>query len=659
MSQVQFDILKRALEREKAARKQAEKILESKAEELYQLSQKLKYSNTELEKLVKEKTSELKGVFENIIDAYVVIDLWGNVIKMNDPAIDLLGFNNSIEDLNLIELVDISELDRVKDNFQLLLQEGHITNFEIKINTKLNEQKLVHINASIITDENNKPIAAQGIVRDITKQKADEEQLKESKNRLSTLILNLESAVVLEDENRKITLTNKKFTELFNIDISPDELKGMDYKIASEQNSVLFKNPKAFLEKTRAIDEKKETILGDELEMIDGKILERNYVPIVLEDQSKGFLWTFKDVTLKRTYRKRLENEKQKYYNIISNMNLGLVEVDPEDEILMVNQSFIEMTGYSEEELIGIKGKEVLPILEDRDLMKEKVIDRKKGKTESYELRIRNKQGDLKYWLVSGAPNYDLNGKIIGSIGINFDITEIKNLQLQKENLLKKLEKSNDELHEYAHVVSHDLKSPLRSINALVSWIKADNKGKIDETSLQNFAHIETTLEKMEQLITDVLEYSSIGSDDSEKVEVDINFMVNDLIKILYIPTHIKVNILKTLPSIKVHKIKLQQVFQNLISNAIKFLDKEVGVIDINVEELNNHYKFSIKDNGIGIDKKFHDKIFKIFHALNKSKDSTGIGLSIVKKIIELHEGNIWLESEPTVGTTFYFTLKK
>ena len=659
MSQNQFDILKRALEREKAARKQAEKILEKKAAELYQLSQQLKHSNTELEKLVKEKTSELKGVFENIIDAYVVIDLWGNVLKMNEPAIDLLGFDNSNEEINLLGLVDILELDKVKEAFQLLLQEEHVTNLEIIINTKLNEQKLVHINASIITDENNKPIAAQGIVRDITKQKADEEQLIESENRLSTLILNLESAVILEDENRKITLTNKKYTELFNIDITPDELKGMDYKIASEQNSVLFKNPKAFLDRTRAIDEKKETILGDELEMIDGKILERNYVPIVLEDQSKGFLWTFKDVTLNRTYRKRLENEKQKYYNIISNMNLGLVEVDPEDEILMVNQSFIEMTGYSEEELIGIKGKEVLPILEDRDLMKQKVIDRKKGKTESYELRIRNKQGDIKYWLVSGAPNYDLNGNNIGSIGINFDITEIKNLELQKENLLKKLEKSNEELHEYAHVVSHDLKSPLRSINALVSWIKADNKDKIDETSLQNFAYIETTLEKMEQLITDVLEYSSIGSDDTEKREVDINLVVNDLIKILYIPDHVKVNILNTLPTIKGHKTKLQQVFQNLISNAIKFLDKEVGVIDINVEELNTHYKFSIKDNGIGIDKKFHDKIFKIFHALNKNKDSTGIGLSIVKKIIELHEGDIWLESEPTVGTTFYFTLKK
>jgi len=659
MSQNQIDILKRALEREKAARKQAEKILEKKAAELYQLTQQLKYSNTELEKLVKEKTSELKGVFENIIDAYVVIDLWGNVLKMNDPAIALLGFDNSNEDINLTELVDISESEKVKDGFQLLIKDGHITNFEIKINTKLNVHKLVHINASIILDENNKPIAAQGIVRDITKKKANEEQLIESENRLSTLILNLESGVVLEDENRKITLTNKKFSELFNIDKSPDELKGMDCKTASEQNSVLFKNPVAFLERMRAINEEKEAVLGDEIEMINGKILERNYVPIIQGDQSKGYLWTFKDVTLNRTYRKRLENEKQKYYNIISNMNLGLVEVDPEDKILMVNQSFIKMTGYSEEELIGIKGKELLPVLEDRDLMKEKVRDRKKGRTESYELRIRNKQGDVKHWLISGAPNYDINGNIIGSIGINFDITEIKNLQLQKENLLKKLEKSNDELHEYAHVVSHDLKSPLRSINALVSWIKADNKDKIDETSLQNFAHIETTLEKMEQLITDVLQYSSIGSDDTDKQEVDINLLVNDLIKILYIPDHIKVNILNTLPTIKGHKTKLQQVFQNLISNAIKFLDKEVGIIDINVEELNTHYKFSVKDNGIGIDKKFHDKIFKIFHALNKSKDSTGIGLSIVKKIIELHEGDIWLESEPTVGTTFYFTLKK
>jgi signal transduction histidine kinase len=135
--------------------------------------------------------------------------------------------------------------------------------------------------------------------------------------------------------------------------------------------------------------------------------------------------------------------------------------------------------------------------------------------------------------------------------------------------------------------------------------------------------------------------------------------MFKELIAMLYVPKHIKIKSLKQLPTLKGDKTKLQQLFQNLISNAIKFIDKDKGEIIIDVEDLKSHYKFSIKDNGIGIEKKFHDKIFKIFHALNKSKDSTGIGLSIVKKIVDLHEGEIWLDSEPNVGTTFYFTLKK
>ena len=100
-------------------------------------------------------------------------------------------------------------------------------------------------------------------------------------------------------------------------------------------------------------------------------------------------------------------------------------------------------------------------------------------------------------------------------------------------------------------------------------------------------------------------------------------------------------------------------MFQNLISNALKFIDKEKGIVEIDVLDKKTHYQFSIKDNGMGIEEKYHKKIFEIFHSLNKSKDSTGIGLSIVKKIIELHEGEIWLESEPNLGTTFYFTLKK
>ncbi len=651
MSQNQTEILERALKREKAARKAAEKILEEKSRELYFTSQRL-------EQLVDEKSSQLEGVFENIIDAYVVMDLKGNVIKFNEAATKLFGYDISVEDINVQNLIYKKDYQYAMQSFMELADKGFFKDYEARVYTKSKEVKWVHINASVIFDKDKKPLAAQGVVRDITDQKKSEEQLIESENRLASLVVNLDSGIVLEDENRNIVLTNNKFCELFGINASPKDLVGIDCKAASEQNKVLFKNPEAFVERMRAIDADKKVVLGDELEMLDGKILERNYTPIVIGEKSKGYLWTFTDVTLKRTYRKSLEAQKQKYYNIIANMNLGMVELNNNDEILMVNQSFEKMSGYTEAEVIG-KNARMLFAADDDDVLKEEREKRKDGISNSYEFKAICKKGKTRHWLVSGAPNYNIDGEVIGSIGIHLDVTDTKSLELQKEKLLEKLEKSNDELQEYAHIVSHDLKSPLRSINALVSWLKEDNKGVLDDASLQNFGLIESTLEKMEQLITDVLNYSSVGADNTIKADVDLNSMVSELVSMLYIPDHIEVKSLNVLPNIKGDRTKLQQVFQNLISNSVKFIDKAKGSIIIDVEDLKTHYKFSIKDNGIGIEKKYHDKIFKIFHSLKKSKDSSGIGLSIVKKIIDLHEGEIWLESEPNVGTTFYFTLKK
>ena len=652
MSQEQVEILKRALAREKSARKAAEKILEEKSRELYFTSQKL-------ENLLDAKSSELQGVFENIVDAYVVIDFEGNILKFNEAATKLFGYDIEKENIKVANLIYKDDFQYAINSFNQLEKNGFFKDYETRVYTKSKEVKWVHINGSIVFDKHNKPIAAQGIVRDITSEKASEEKLIESENRLSTLILNLDSGIILEDENRKIVLSNTKFCELFKLKAKPADLIGMDCVSAAEHNKLLFIDPEAFIQRMDAIDNAKKVVIGDELVMVDGTILERNYMPINISGKSKGFLWTFTDVTLKRTYRKRVEAQKQKYYNIIANMHLGLVEVNNDDEILMINQSFTEMSGYTEEELLGKKSREIYPIDDGSGVIEEEQEKRKKGESSSYELKAICKFGKTRHWLISGAPNYNLEGEIIGSIGIHLDITELKSLELQKEKLLLKLERSNDELQEYAHIVSHDLKSPLRSIDALVSWLKEDNKGKLDDMSLKNFELIEATLEKMEQLISDVLDYSSVGTDSTDKADVDLNKKINNIMSMLYIPEHIEIKLINALPTIKGDATKLQQLFQNLISNAVKFIDKEKGLITIDFEDLKSHYKFSIKDNGIGIEKQFHDKIFKIFHALNKSKDSTGIGLSIVKKIVDLHEGQIWLESEVNVGTTFYFTLKK
>ena len=135
--------------------------------------------------------------------------------------------------------------------------------------------------------------------------------------------------------------------------------------------------------------------------------------------------------------------------------------------------------------------------------------------------------------------------------------------------------------------------------------------------------------------------------------------LVKELKQILFFPEHISLIIKSKLPVIKGDQTKLQQLFQNLISNAVKFIDKDRGLIEIDVIDKKSFYEFSVKDNGIGIEPKYHEKIFKIFHSLNRSKESTGIGLSIVKKIVDLHDGNIWLKSKPGLGTTFFFSLKK
>lgn len=659
MSQKKIDILERALAREKAARKQAEKILEDKSAELYELTVKLSKANLDLENSVQEKSSQLKGIFENIVDAYVVMDLQGSVLKMNQPAIEMLGYDISLETINLFNLVHPDDKNKTIEGFGQLSKEGVLTNFQIKVITKDLQHKIVQVNSSIVYDKNNKPIAAQGIVRDVTKEKEYQEKLKTSENRLATLILNLDTGVLLEDKNNNVVISNKRLCEFFTCVKNPAELVGMSSLEFRTMNKDLFENSEFFVSRINELIHSEKTVLGDELKMINGKILERDFIPIYENDICSGYLWSYRDVTLQRRYNLNIEAQRQKYSSIIANMNLGLLEVDKEDKILMANQSFLDMSGYAQDELVGFVANDLFVNNEFRKKVLDENKDRLVGNSNSYELSIRKKNNENRNWLVSGAPQYNVNGEVTGSIGIHLDITEFRNLEKQQEVLLEKLEKSNSDLEEYAHIVSHDLKSPLRSLNALVSWLREDNEGKFDKVSLSNFDLIEKTLEKMEKLISDILDYSSIGSEAKKSENVDLNEIVNHLHHVLYIPKHIELRIKNKLPNLMGDTTRFQQLFLNIVSNAVRYIDKEKGLIEVDVNESPTHYQFSVRDNGIGIAKKDFDKIFKIFKALTDNKESTGIGLSIVKKIINLYQGEIWLESELGVGTTFYFTILK
>lgn len=236
---------------------------------------------------------------------------------------------------------------------------------------------------------------------------------------------------------------------------------------------------------------------------------------------------------------------------------------------------------------------------------------------------------------------------------------EIVKINKQREELLLSLEKQNKALNEYAHMVSHDLKAPLRSIDTLINWFIQDNEAIMNAANLKSLNKILLNVEKMDSLITGILNYSSIEDQMQEERSVDLNKVVRDCLQSIDMPKNASVKISNVLPTVNGDLFRLNQLFQNIIQNALKYNDKSYIDIQISSVENEQEYSFQIKDNGIGIPQAYQHKIFDIFSKLQNDGNSSGIGLSIVKKIIAFYKGRIWLESQEKVGTTFFFTLPK
>lgn len=338
----------------------------------------------------------------------------------------------------------------------------------------------------------------------------------------------------------------------------------------------------------------------------------------------------------------------------------SVIICDKKGRTQWVNSSFEEMSGYLAKEIIGLKPGEYLQGPEtDANTALYLSLKIKNGEPFDCEIINYNKLGQ-QYWVnIQGHALHDELGEVVQYFAIQENITEKKAFEKEKEKLLNILEESNKELADYAQVVSHDLKSPLRSINALIAWIREDNKDKLSDQSESYFTMIEQKLEKMDYLIQGILTYSKIQKFEEEKKLVNTNEIVRTLLSILHIPSHIKVINTDRLPIIKGNPFRIQQLFQNILSNAINCIDKEKGVIEIKVKEESNFYVFSIKDNGSGIEKTNQKKIFNSFYSLSNTEASNGLGLAIVQKIVQSYGGKIWLVSELKKGTTFYIQLYK
>jgi signal transduction histidine kinase len=240
-------------------------------------------------------------------------------------------------------------------------------------------------------------------------------------------------------------------------------------------------------------------------------------------------------------------------------------------------------------------------------------------------------------------------------------LESLEKTEQRQAELIVELEVINRELNDFAHIVSHDLKAPLRAISSLATWIATDYRDMLDLKGKEHINLLLNRVSRMHSLIDGILRYSRAGRIREEKTEIDLNDLIKNAADMISPLKNIKLTIEKELPTIVCEKTRIEQVFQNLIGNAVKFMDKPEGEIRVGCAPDGDYYIFSVSDNGPGIEERHFDRIFQIFQTLSSRDEleSTGIGLALVKKIVEMYGGKVWVGSNMGRGSTFYFTLPK
>jgi PAS domain S-box-containing protein len=299
---------------------------------------------------------------------------------------------------------------------------------------------------------------------------------------------------------------------------------------------------------------------------------------------------------------------------------------------------------------------------EDRDFVinsTKACIEQKKNYAVEY--RIITAEGITRWVSETGNVLFNKKGKTTRMLGMVRDITERKNTEIKIAKYLVELERSNKDLEDFAGLISHDLREPLISIVGFLQRINKKYGYKLDERGMDYLLRSINSAKRLHAMIEDLLSYATIATEEKTFSVCNSSDILENAVENLY--TKIKESdaciTYETLPQIIADKLQIERIFQNLIGNSLKFCDSKRPMIHVAWKQKDGSHVFSVRDNGIGIEQQYHEKIFNIFERLHgrEDYDGSGIGLAACSKIIERHDGRIWLKSEPGKGTIFYFTL--
>jgi PAS domain S-box-containing protein len=356
----------------------------------------------------------------------------------------------------------------------------------------------------------------------------------------------------------------------------------------------------------------------------------------------------------------------------IDTLDSGIILTDRKREVIWANETIGKFFGIDRDRLIGVDAKRALSryvgAFEDAQTLSkvmEEAIDRGE-RIDSIVCHVRPTLSRAERILEYRSIPIETDRYKGGRIDHYIDITELKQLEETLRDKTRNLERSNEKLEEFSHVVSHDLKEPLRTVETFSGFLLEDYEDKLDEEGVDYLNTLKRTSARMRQLINDLLSLASIHMDTKSFERINTQRMLEEIREDLEIRLHgVNLQVAVDLPPVKGSRVRIGELFSNLIVNGIKYNDKALPMIRVgwkkDARSNNNSATFFVEDNGIGIEDRYQERVFGIFEKLNPREDyeGTGAGLAICKRIVEEHGGTIWVESEVGKGSTFYFTIPR
>lgn len=344
----------------------------------------------------------------------------------------------------------------------------------------------------------------------------------------------------------------------------------------------------------------------------------------------------------------------------IDTLDSGIVLLDRDRQIVWANQTLGYLFNVDRDELIGADLKRLLQAVGDRiddENVPGQILN---SASDDFVFTLDGEFGEriLEYRSIPVETERYQGGRIDHYI----DLTEMKKLERELVEKTERLEESNKKLEEFSHVVSHDLKQPLRTIQAFSQFLMEDYQDALDEEGVEYVGRLKRSSERMKNLIDDLLKLSSIGTKREPTEKVDVGDLMTEVREDLgALLSNVELALPDELPTVMANRTRLGELFTNLISNAVRYNDKEAPRIEVDWAERGHEVVFSVHDNGMGIEERYRERIFELFERLSPGDDpeSTGAGLAICKRIVEEFGGRIWLESELGEGSTFHFSVPK